>query len=213
MSRSMGIQEMASVKNRYGDEKRVVDWVKEAWLEIQALRSGAQEYSQWNFLWARKQFNLSADEDEYAVTSAPVSHWDMDGFSIFPVGDESSEVRLSAVLYSDHQSSDLGVPTTGKPSKVIILPNGNLIFKPTPDIAYSVQGAFWKRPIELTENTDVPACPEHHHRIIIDKALSYYYEYEQDTNGIRTAEARFAQKFRAMEKSELSSTFMTVIPE
>lgn len=210
----MGVTEPTTVVAQTGDAKRIVNWVKEAWLEIQSIGAVGQDHGSWKFLWGRTEFDTVAGTDEYSVSGIDVAKWDVDSFTIYLKSDgESKESRLSTMLYEDFKRINTGVDTNAKPSRLVVLPSGNLMLDPTPDAVYTIQGDYWLNPVALAADADVPACAAHHHYAIVNKALSYYYDFDEQLQSVQIEESRFQQKLSRLMQAEMTEVFLTVIPE
>lgn len=197
VAREIGVSEPTTTVSQTGDSKRIVEWVKRAWLDIQS------DHHNWDFLWMRTEFDTVSGVTEYNPATT-VKTWDQNSFSIFLKSDgEGSERSLPAMLYSEYKTVDLGTSDDGYPNTVVVLPSNYLLFDPTPGAVYTVQCNYWKNPVELSANTDTPASHAQYHNIIVDKALEYYYLYEQDTALYQGANLRFQEGLSRMRQDYL----------
>jgi len=197
VSREMGVNEVASTSGQTGDAKRIVEWVRNAWLEIQGASA------EWNFLWKRVAFQTSSGTKQYTPSSSDVNVWDTHYFSVFKTSEgEDTETALRVMSHRDYKREDIGVPTESRPTHIILVPNGDMILYPTPDDAYTVQLAYYKHPVSLSADSDTPAIAAHFHSMIVDKAIEYYGVFEEAPNVYQGAALRYQQKFNRLLRSQ-----------
>ena len=193
VAREMGVSEPASTSGQTGDARRIVEWVKNAWLEIQASSA------EWNFLWKRVQFETLSGTSQYTPSLNDVNVWDKNYFTAFKTTEgEGTETPLVYMPHREYKRADVGTHESARPSHIVMMPNGDILLHPTPDDAYTVQLAYWKHPVTLSANTDTPAIPEFLHGIIVDKAIEYYGVYEEAPNVYQGASLRYQQKLNRL---------------
>jgi hypothetical protein len=189
----VGINEIPSVTGQTGDAARIVNWVKNAWLEVQGASA------EWNFLWKRVAFDSTAGVKQYTPAVSDVNVWDTQYFTLFKKSEgESTETALIVMPHHEFKREDVGTHDNQRPTHLIVVPNGDLILYPTPDDVYTVQLAYWKHPVELAANTDTPAIPSYLHSMIVDKAMEYYAAYEEAPNVYQGAATRYQQKLNRL---------------
>jgi len=189
LAREMGVNAPASVIGQSGDAARIVNWVKEAWFEVQAADA------EWDFLWKRVSFQTSAGTQQYTPSLNDVNVWDPKYFTVFKTSEgEATETALLHMPHWEYKREDVGVVEQQRPTHVIFIPNGDLILHPTPDATYTVQLAYWKHPVELSAASDTPVIPAFLHSMIVDKAMEYYGVYEEAPNIYQGAAMRYQQK-------------------
>jgi hypothetical protein len=92
----------------------------------------------------------------------------------------SRQVRARQVNLSDYtggiDSSAVGAPV------LYTTTNDGITFYPTPDQSYTGQITYYRRPAEMTDDTDTPEIPAEAHPLLIDYALIRAYRREQDWN-------------------------------
>lgn len=167
----------ASVSGQSGEMLRIVNWVNEAWMEIQNLQT--------SWMWMRGEFTLSvvpgqsAYDKTLAVPSGVFSHWHLD--TLRTVGATSSdEQHLTHVGYRQFRDTYLfSTRPTGRPSFFTVRPwDMALLLSPIPDAACTVQGEYQKSAQPLVANGDVPGLPTQYHMLIVYEAMKRYAAYE-----------------------------------
>ena len=69
---------------------------------------------------------------------------------------------------------DVDNAVQGPPSAFTINPDNTVSLNQPPDQVYEWRAEFWRRPIILTNDGDVPLMPSEHHRIIMCRAAVMY---------------------------------------
>lgn len=169
---------MVSVSGRSGEMLRVVNWVNEAWHDIQLAQAG------WD--WMRYEFTLTTIAGQQGYTPAEASltsfsRWHTDTLRIYKtdlgLADDKFIVELDYKSFRDTYM--LGVQLPGAPTVFAVKPRGSsLLFGAVPDGVYTVYGEYQKAPHYLVENTDTPDMPDEYHMAIVHAARMKYAAYE-----------------------------------
>jgi len=152
----------AQVTGNSGEMARLVDWVRQAWLELQGGHMG-----EWNALWRPLDLPVSAGAAE-----------------LDPPADLRRLVRDR--LYFDdrplswHAWRDLPrQPGQGQhPTAIAERPDGKLVLWQAPESAGTLHGEYYARLQVLENGDDEPWLPRHLQDAIIYQALIYYATYE-----------------------------------
>lgn len=133
----------AAVTGQSGEMLRVINWVNEAWMEIQNSRT--------NWMWMRGEFtfNTVAAQQAYTTTEAGVaathSHWWMDTLRIYraDVG-VNDEQHLHQTDYADFRDVyQFSARMNGRPTAVAVRPwDQALLLGPVPERTYTVVGEY-----------------------------------------------------------------------
>lgn len=168
----------ASVIGQSGRLGSVVDWVRQAWIDIQNSRN--------DWLWMIEEYDaeiIPGVERFSAVDlSVPrVSRWlheDADGTPFTTIHDpdlgRADETRLRFMDWRDFYTTRMrGVIEHNRPSLYSVDNQGRIVFSPVPDRTYRIRGLYRKSPQILTGNEDTPEMSSDHHALIAWKALIY----------------------------------------
>lgn len=169
----------AAVTGQSGEMLRVINWVNEAWMEIQNSRT--------NWMWMRGEFtfNTVAAQQAYTPTEAGVasthSHWWMDTLRIYraDVG-VNDEQHLHQTDYANFRDVyQFSARMNGRPTAVAMRPwDQALLLGPVPERIYTVVGEYQKKATEMVANADVPSLPSQYHMLIVYEAMTKYAAYE-----------------------------------
>lgn len=168
----------AAVTGQTGEMGRIVNWVQEAWLDVQRMRT--------NWWWMRADFSFAtvASQQAYTPTDASLtdlSQWHMSTLRAYRtsdgVNDEQFLTEWSYPVFRDTYQYGLQAP--GRPVVVSIRPRDRaLLLGSTPDGIYTVVGEYQRAARPFVLSTDVPGIPEEFHMIIVYGAMRKYAFFE-----------------------------------
>jgi hypothetical protein len=177
-----------SVAGQVGENARIVEWVKRAWLDIQS------EHVDWRFLWAQHTGTIYAGDTE-VVAPDDWAYWDT-GHLV--VGDQ----RITTIQpYEEYIPTDGG--GQGHPASFVQMPNGNLKLIPVSDAEYTYTLDYYTVPQELVNNNDAPLCPAQFHDVIVLWALQKYAHFESAPEVISNVSAELGARLTALRASQL----------
>lgn len=193
----------ASVLEQTGEAKRLVDWINDAWLEIQGL------HDNWGFMREDFSFQTNASAGDYSLTDIGLTdhrYWHRDTLRVYStalgVVDEQWLVEWEYAPFRN--TYRFGLQTTGRPVVFAVKPKGSeLMFGAAPDAVYTVVGEYQRAPTALAANTDTPDIPTHLHMIIVYKAMEYYGLYESAGEVLARGQKQFATLLTQLEREEL----------
>lgn len=155
-----------------GIELKLVNYVKNAWTDIQSHPKW------WKWMWG--DYTGGTPLQTIAATSDYVLT-DVDEILVKTFRSYLTATGVSdrqRMTYSDYEafqrSFGIVVGTDSRPIRATRLPNGNLRLYPAPDAVYSIEFEFIKTPQILAVNADVPEMPARFHQLIVYEALKRY---------------------------------------
>jgi hypothetical protein len=170
---------IAATTGQSGEAGRVVNWVNEAWREI-------QEHRRWNWKLATFSFQTVAAQQAYTPAQAGVSNlssWELDTFrSYLTATGVAAELFLEFVDYKTFRDIyQFSVVANAQPSKFAIRPEDQaILLAQIPDGIYTVNGKYWMAGSEMTDTTDLPTgLPTDYHWLIVYGAMMKYAQYEE----------------------------------
>ena len=190
---------ITTAANSRGRIRTIVEFVREAWLEIQ------NEASQWRFLTRALPDTTTLVAGIPAVTAESLIPSEVDlwaqwllgsgatrtvPLSVWPLAtnetpeNRSAERDLDILGWNDfRQSYRVGVqaetPTMGQPRVVAIDPQDRLQFWPHPDQDYRLAGTYRRLPQELVADETIPIILPNHHMVIVRAALLKLYRHDE----------------------------------
>lgn len=178
-----------SVIGQTGIYAKLVRWVKEAYVEIQAL---PHDY---DWMRAEMALPLLAGTGTYDLLSG--ASWNRPDVRRFMSNNSwlvsPSGVR-SRVLVIDHAKMLRDWPlttTVGTPSVVTIRPNRTVTFNFVPSTSFTWNVEAKLTPESLSAGDHVPSMPEQHHDAIVFKAKMKYATHDGDMELWKAARSEF----------------------
>ena len=179
----------ASVLERKGMEKRVVDWVAKADNLVQTANTD------WDFLWTEFTLDTIVDSDAI-LRPVDLGMWDTESFA---VNRGTADGRpLTYIPYSQWRTR-VNLPTSQSPTTITIMPNGDLRLLSPAEGVYPIYATHWASPTLLSENTSTPPYPERFHRIVIARAKMFFFEDQEAWNNYQSAEKEYNELFNELE--------------
>ena len=206
-----GANQPASVSNQNDILKHLVEWIRVADYTIQNL------FFDWRFLWSSTTQILVTG----SMTSVPVSnmkHIDPESVIIIDDTDRISINVIDYKLLRDMRDDTVA----GTPFVCAISPDNQIVFPQPTDKEYRIYYEYYKKPLELTDNTDVSLIPPEYHRCIILQAKIYYAERYTIPEVAQEAGKQYKELFDRLKSDQLPGLtnmrtvqpeFMTVVPE
>lgn len=182
---------LASVTGQRGELLRAVNWINEAWHDIQISNT--------NWDWMREDFSFSttAGVYEYATSATGVtdfSKWHRDSFRIYKTATGlADEQFITEWDYRRFRDTYMyGLQTPGRPTVFAVKPKGSsLLLGLVPDDVYTIRGEYQKKATYLVNNTDEPAMLEEYHMAIVHAARMKYAYYENASEVLSEAQADY----------------------
>ena len=199
-----------AVTAQTGESLRLVNWVNEAWTEIQARSP--------HWKWMRKDFSFQTAASKIfylpTITAGEVGiadfgRWhDQDTFRMYRTSlgraDEQYLVPWDYQTFRD--SYDFGIQSTilNRPSVWAERDKDQaILLGPTPDAIYTVTGQYQASPSVLAADADLPGLPAEFHMLIVYKALMLYAEYEAAAEVFSANQKAYDRMYSMLEDDQL----------
>lgn len=194
----------ASVSSQSGMAKNVVDWINDAWYEIQSKRPN------WRFMWRSDGLiNTVANQRGYDLAGL--------GFDCFPVRDSfkrrqtgqlGTEEWMTWYEYENFRASCLfGVERTGLPDSVTVDPSEYLQIDPVPTTDCQIRFEYYARPSYMSLNTDTPTLPVRYHDAIWILGLMKYSAYDENTALFQDSQRKYGTWMNRIEADQLLTPY------
>jgi hypothetical protein len=182
---------LTTVVGRSGELARVVNWVNEAWFDIQ------RKNSNWDWMRYNFSFQTTPSVDEYTPALANTTNfrkWHEDSLRLFETAiGVSDEQFLPYQGYKAFRDTyRYSTQTPARPSVFSVLPRGsNLLLGVVPDKVYTVRGEYQRKPTLMAANTDAPDMPDDFHMAIVHLARMKYAMFENAPEVMAEAQAEY----------------------
>jgi len=170
-------QPMTTTVNQTGELGRVVNWIQQAWLDIQSA------HTTWR--WMRKSATIvtvAGQSGTYTAVANDVATWTLDAARNYVTSQGLiTEIFMNFVEYDDFRNSYLYGAlryAQSRPLVFTINPDNTLSFGPVPNGDHTVTNDYYKKPIERASDTEEPDMPATFHMGIVWRALMFYGGYE-----------------------------------
>jgi len=191
----------SDVATATGIEKRMVGWIRQAWVDVQQYRKD------WPWMENEFSFNTSADKQSYPLVElnlTDVERWLFQGASIFKTADGvAGERDIGAMQHKTWwMNYRKGLQTPGEPGCLFFHPGTNaLMIHPIPDGEYTITLRYYRAPQRLAANSDIPLMPtnESWQEIIKWRGLYLYAFHDGNTALLDEAEFEYGDMIAAMD--------------
>lgn len=190
-----------SVANTTGEAARLVNWIKQANLEIQ------EQWENWKFLRCTYSATTTSGTSTLAAPTTPNAigsgMWDYETFFITPPSD-TTKSPLMCQEY-DEVKTEIVDTSSGMPWRVVVMPDNSLRFESVPDGSYTIEADFYREPLttELAADADTSSIPSRFHRAILGKALIAYAEYEGAQEALAKGNRIYTEQMEMLENNQL----------
>lgn len=202
-----------AVTGQTGELERVVQWVNQAWLEIQ------NRYEDWRWMRVPFTLNTAADDDEYAsgdatddLTSAAItrfSKWRVNEYDNPPYihlqsAGAATQTWLTFIDWNSFKwLYRRGTQNSGYPSHVSVDPQNNLVLGLKPNDVYVVTGDYQRSAQVLAADGDIPEMPTQFHDLITWMAAEKYGYHESAVEIVSKARRYGGALLRQLEANQL----------
>lgn len=175
-----------------GESARLVNWIDQAWAEIQTKYDDWEWMRSSNVLGAGASFVTVAAQASYplgsgggtvGVTAANFGKWKAGTFRLYLTSaGTSNETELEDIRFDywrDVYMLGANRSVTTRPTAIAIGPNKSLCLGPPPTVGYTVTGDYYVAPSAMAVDADLPTgLPAQFHMAIVYLAMTYYAGYE-----------------------------------
>lgn len=185
----------ATAKGEYGMVKDAVN---------SSIRYINQHEYEWPFNHVETTETLTAGITRYAYPS-DAKTLDFDSFRIKrndTLGNETKKLRIMSYeeYLEGYVDAEYNTSTTirGLPDFVFRTPSSEFGLSKTPDKAYELVYEYYRLPVDLSNDTDVPSIPEQFRYIIVDGAMHYAYMFRGETQEAQVMQAKYLNEIKSM---------------
>jgi hypothetical protein len=199
-----GGNDLTTVLNLRGDLKRLVNWVSQAYVDIQ------NERDDWQFLRVSTTFNTVAGKQSYSLTGGPpdmsitdFASWRNESFRAYLLSAGiPTEIILTQYydysVFRDFYMLGSRRLVTGRPLYWTIAPDKSIVLGFTPNDIYVVTGEYYRTPQVLENNSDQPLVPSRYQMAIVYKAMEKYGLYNVANEQIEAGRQGYKRMLNSM---------------
>jgi hypothetical protein len=197
---------LTTVVGQSGEHRRFVDWVQDAWNDIQTV------HQDWEWLRQSVSFVTISGQATYTplecgITAGTFGMWARDSFRNYEtVGGVNTEMTTSYIGYEDwRQLYQLGAhrDTRSRPVQISITPAKSIALAPYPSAGYTVTGDYYTAPVTLSIDADTPLLPTQFHMAVVWKACISYGAFEAAPEVYQRGELEFKKLMRRLERDRM----------
>lgn len=188
---------------------RLVDWVNEAWMEIQMRRT--------DWMWMRNSMTFPVVASQASYTLAEIGstgtnfsnfgNWQRDSIRCYLTATGTSDESIVSEMDYDHWRDiyqyGASRTTTGRPSVYCVTPGLGLGLGPVPSADYTISGDYFKVATEMSADADIPALPTQFHMAIVYRAMMLYGVSESAPEVYDEGDANLKVMLARMESQQL----------
>jgi hypothetical protein len=200
----------ASVVSQAGISARVVNWVAQAWDEIQTVRT--------DWKWRRKSETIAVTTGlgTYALETLFPDYEDIvrGSVRVYGAGETIADrTKLEFILWQEWIDQYENITVPGRPTVYTIDPANNLIIGPgVPEKDYTLLFDYVKQVTQLAANGDTPDMPVQFHMAIVYLALRYYAAYDDATQVYQDADAQYRRAIARMASTQAMPMVISAEP-
>tara|TARA_Y100001963_G_C6746082_1_gene431666 strand:+ start:498 stop:1121 length:624 start_codon:yes stop_codon:yes gene_type:complete len=173
--------------NQTGDMGRIVNWVNDAWLKIQSLRSD------WNWMWGTGSSTLTSGT---STITLPTTVETVKRVSLGESYLQSSDYNAFADSYRVIQDGD--------PSVWTMKPDGVLAFNAKPTSNKTATYEYYSVPSTMSATTDAPGLPDRYHMLIVYEALRSYAQFDEAPELEKKGYLYYEEMLADLERDQLA---------
>lgn len=204
---------LSTVSGQSGEMLRVADWVGQAWLELQSKHDDWEWMRSSGLLGAGASFTTVAGTFVYplgvgtgktGVDPAVFNKWDRATFRCYTTAaGKNDEMPLDLVGYDAwrdaYMMGAMRLVQT-RPVAIAVAPDLSLCVGPPPTAGYTVTGDYFRAPVAMTADGDLPTgLPSQFHMAIVYLAMTYYAGYEAAPEVIDRGQVGYAKLVAQLE--------------
>ena len=169
-----------------------------------------QHEYEWPFNHSEEEETLTENIVRYS-TPGDAKTIDWDSFRIArsaTLGNET--VKLKLLSYEEYLDKyvdyEYNSELKGMPRYVFQTPSREYGLVPAPDKAYTIFYEYYRLPVDLVNNTDVPSLPEYFRHVIVDGAMYYLFMFKGDMQAANALQQKFLMGIKHLRSTFINRT-------
>jgi len=186
-----------TVLNQVGELAKLVRDIQNADLDVK------RRWQDWRFLRSTHSTNVTAGSRVPEIpTPDSFNFWDETRFRLDPGTLNTFKISYIDYLeFEDRVDSSIAIDRT--PEVVTVDNDDKLRLDPVPVVNHVLKGTYWRKAVQLENDSDISEIPIQFHRIIIVRAKIYYAEREDAPEITSGSVAEFEDLMFQMEANQL----------
>jgi hypothetical protein len=178
-----------SVTTATGEDRLWVDWINDAWLELQALRPD------WYWMWEPAEISVVAGTRTYALASTTLRR-----DSLRLDGDPVSLIEWPVF------ERQYGVPYVGstRPTACSIRPDGNLVLATEPVEDGALAYEHYRVPVPMAGNDEAPTLPARYHLLLVCDGMRKYGFYDNAPEVLQRGDIEYQRMLARLARDTMS---------
>lgn len=203
-----------TVVGQVGELKRIVDWTADAWVDIQKL------HQDWKFLRLPASWESIDGQATYTPVECGIADgtfgkwvpWQEGTFRTYLTATGTNgECHLDFLPYQlwlNTWQFNANRDVKSQPVHYTILPDKSIGFGPKPPSGYTFTAHYYRAPVRLAADDDVPALPDNHSSlVIVGQAMMTYGAIESAPEVFALGKTRYDSGVRALARDQLPTPF------
>lgn len=198
-----------TLANQIEDVQRKIDWVNEAWMEIQ------EERNNWNWMRNSTSFPTVSGQANYTlaqiqstgVNFSNFGNWDTDTFRNYNTSAGANSENLMSVIpyesWRDVYQFGGTRNARSRPCEFTVMPDSGIGLGPTPEVGYTITAEYFTSALEMSADTDTPSLPLQFHMAIVYKAMMFYGVSEAALEVYEEGKSLYDKMMRRVEWNQL----------
>lgn len=197
----------STCQNQTGELKRLVDWISQAYIEIQEL------HPDWSWLMNDFSFTTTYQQQLYTpsqvIPSGDWGTWKIDSLRCFTTANNYLDEQILIpvefdVFRNQYQYGNMRFTYTRPMSFAIDPPTMGLLLGPIPDnTGWTVLGKYFRQPTTLVNDSDVPLMPPKYHMLVVYKAMISYGYYESAPEVLANGQSQYSKMLAQLEIDQI----------
>ncbi|MES2942924.1 MAG: hypothetical protein V4772_08650 [Pseudomonadota bacterium] len=195
-----------SVLGQTGEALRFVNWVNEAWNDIQS------SHQDWLWLRSSTSFALTQGQAIYTpvecgISSGNFGDWDRETFRYYTTASGlPTEMFVGYMDYDkwrDIYQFGSQRDVESQPIHATITPDKSLGMGPSPAAGYTFSADYYLAPSYMAANADIPLLPTQFHLLIVYGAMMSYAAFESAQEVYQRGEKKYKEVMQKLIVDQL----------
>lgn len=199
---------MTAVTGQIDEYTRLIDFVNEAWMDIQLFREN------WFWMLASASCTTVAGQATYSPTVGfaltDFGSWKPRTFRVYLTSaGTADEMPLEPIDYDcwrDTYQFRSARTQTNRPMNMTVTPANAIGLGPVPVVGYTVTGDYFKAASELAATTDTPTLPTQYHQLIVYRAMMLFGASEAAGEVFQEGQSEFKRMMGKLVLNQLPET-------